>query len=110
MKGHLHLLEDLDHIFKLTDESGLWVSGYWVLSETEVAMAKKLFLHKSKAERSFWGGDIQRIVPASEYAEMAAKHNTDPAGRWAILVLPNLAGKGALWEGADHAMAYKGFV
>lgn len=107
MRGHLHLLERLDHVFKLPDGSGNWASGYWQLNELDRTVVRKLFLHKKKAERSFWGGDVLTVVPAFEFAEMAAQHATDPAGRWVLIVRPASDCRGAEWQGADHAMAYK---
>ena len=107
MRGHLHLLERLDHVFKFLDGSGNWASGYWQLDEIERRSVRKLFLHKTKAERSFWGGDVLHVVPATEFAEMAARHATDPAGRWLLIVRPSPEARNIEWEGSSHAMAYK---
>jgi hypothetical protein len=110
LRGHLHLIEKKDHLFALRDGSGLWASGYWKLSESERGLVRKLFLHRTKSTASHWGGDVVRVVPAIEYAEMAAKHDTQPDDRWVLIVQPTVAGKGTAWEGDDWSMAYKSFV
>lgn len=110
MKGRLHLIEKLDHVFKLNDGSGHWVSGYWQLDAGERANVRKLFLHKAKADHSFWGGEVLGVAPAADFAAMARKHNTDPEGRWVLIVRPLAECRGADWEGPDHPMAYKALV
>ncbi len=110
MKGNLHLLERLDHVFRLDDGSGHWASGYWQLDEIERTAVRKLFLHKKKADRSFWGGDVVEVLPAIEFEAMARKHDTDPEGRWVLIVNPSPDCRGAEWEGQDYAMAYKSLV
>jgi hypothetical protein len=107
MNGHLHLIEKLDHVFPLKDGSGLWASGYWELTDSERAQIRRVFLHRRKAEPSHWGGEVLRVVPANEFGEKAAQHDTDPEGRWVLVVRPTPDGKGADWEGAAHSMAYK---
>jgi hypothetical protein len=109
-RGHLHLIEKLDHVFLLKDGSGLWASGYWKLSESERSLVRKLFLHRTKAESSHWGGNVLRVVPAIEFVDMAAKHDTQPDDRWVLIVQPTAEGKGSAWEGSDWSMAYKSFV
>lgn len=110
MDGRLHLIERLDHVFPLKDGSGLWVSGYWELSDFERETVKRVFLHETKGNRSHWGGDVQRVVPASDFADMARRHATDPAGRWVLIVRPDAAAREIPWEGASHSMAYKSLV
>jgi hypothetical protein len=107
LNGHLHLIEKLDHVFPLNDGSGPWASGYWELSESERTLIRKVFLHRRKADPSHWGGDVVRIVPAIEFAEKAAAHDTTPGDRWMLVVRPTNEAKGAPWEGAAHSMAYK---
>lgn len=110
MKGHLHLIEKLDHVFRLNDGSGNWASGYWDLHASERAAVRKLFLHKTKAQSSFWGGEVVMVLPAAEFAEQAKRHDTDPDGRWVLIVRPAPECRGAPWEGKDFAMAYKSLV
>lgn len=111
MRGHLHLIERLNHVFPLKDQdAGLWASGYWELSDEERTLAKRLFLHSSKADQSHWGGAVQRVVPATDFAGMASKHSTDPSGRWVFVVRPEFCAKGVPWEGQRHSMAYKSLV
>lgn len=110
MKGRLHLIEKLDHVFRLKDGSGLWASGYWELSEEERAHTKQIYLHATKATLSHFGGDVVEMRPATDYAEMALRHSTDPHGRWVFILRPSTEFKGVAWEGADHSMAYKSLV
>ena len=108
MQGNLHPIERLDHVTRLPD--GRWITGYWELSDAERAATKQVFLHRAKAEPAHWGGDVLEALPASGFAELALKHFTDPVGRWVLVVRPRLGAKGARWEGADYAMAYKSLV
>jgi hypothetical protein len=105
MQGRLHLIERLDHVTRLPD--GRWITGYWELSETERAAAKQVFLHRAKAEPAHWGGEILEVLPAAGFAELARKHDSNPVGRWVLVVRPLLDAKGARWEGPNHVMAYK---
>jgi hypothetical protein len=50
------------------------------------------------------------VRPAAQFADLAARHATDLAGRWVLIVIPDQAAKGAAWQGADHQMAYKSLV
>ena len=110
MEGRLHLIEKLDHVFRLKDGSGLWASGYWELGDAERVNVRRLYLHQTKSDLSYWGGDVQRVLPAEQFADMARKHATEPSGRWVLVVLPDPAAKGVAWEGARHSMAYKSMV
>ena len=94
-------------MFTLKDGSGLWASGYWELTENERKVIRRVFLHRKKADPSHWGGDVLRIVPAAEFAAIAARHATEPVDRWVLIVRPTMDGKGVAWEGVTHAMAYK---
>lgn len=108
MRGDLHLIERLDQVTRLPD--GRWISGYWELTEGERAAVRRVFLHKTKADRSHFGGGVSDILPAVNFSELAAGHKTDPAGRWVLVVVPDQQCKDAAWEGADYAMAYKALV
>ncbi len=107
MKGRLHLLERLDHVFPLNDGSGLWASGYWELSEEERLKTKSLFLHREKAKRSHFGGDVIEIRPAADFAEKALQHDSPTEGRWVLIVRATKEGKGVAWEGESHVRVYK---
>jgi hypothetical protein len=108
LRGDLHLTERMDHVSRLRD--GRWISGYWELSDLERSTVRRLFLHRTKAEPAHWGGAVVGVRPAAEFADLAARHDTDPAGRWVLIVIPDKAAKGAAWQGADHQMAYKSLV
>lgn len=107
-RGDLHLIERLDHVVRLPD--GRWLSGYWELSEAERIVVRRVYLHRTKADAAHFGGEVLRVLPASEFAELAHRHDTDPGGRWVLIVRPDLNAKGTRWEGADRAMAYKSLV
>lgn len=100
----------MDHVFPLKDGTGLWATGYWELSDYEREMIKHVFLHKTKAMSSHWGGEVREIVAASKFAEKAKEHLTDPAGRWVLIVQPDSSARDVAWEGASHSMAYKSLV
>lgn len=108
LRGDLHLIEKLDHVSRLGD--GRWISGYWELSEIERYVVKNVFLHREKALPAHWGGAVVAVLPASDFAELAQKHRTDPAGRWVLVVIPDMAAKGVAWQGSNHQMAYKALV
>ena len=108
LRGDLHLIERLDHVSRLKD--GRWISGYWELSDIERSAVKRVFLHRTKSEPAHWGGSVVEVRPATEFAELTARHNTDPIGRWVLVVVPDIAAKGAPWMGTDHQMAYKSLV
>lgn len=110
MQGRLHLLERLDHVFPLKDGSRLWASGYWELTVSERGTVKQVFLHRSKAEKSHWGGEVTDVVPALQFAAMAERHATDVTGRWVLIVKPDASARDVAWEGQRHAMAYKSLV
>lgn len=108
LRGDLHLIERLDHVSRLKD--GRWLSGYWELSEFERSAVRRVFLHRTKAEPAHWGGTVVDLLPASDFIELAKKHETDPAGRWVLVVVPDISAKGVTWQGADYQMAYKSLV
>jgi hypothetical protein len=108
LRGDLHLIERLDHVSRLRD--GRWISGYWELSDFERSAVKRVFLHRTKAEPAHWGGTVVDVLPASDFSELATKHETNPAGRWVLVVMPDKAAKHAPWRGVDHQMAYKSLV
>lgn len=110
LRGDLHLIERLDHISRLKE--GRWISGYcyWELSEFERSAVRRVFLHRTKAEPAHWGGSVVDVLPAADFCELATKHETDPAGRWVLVVIPDIAAKGVPWQGADHQMGYKSLV
>jgi hypothetical protein len=108
LRGDLHLIERLNHVSRLQD--GRWISGYWELSDLERSAVRRLFLHRTKAESAHFGGTVVDVRPAAEFADLAARHATDLAGRWVLIVIPDQAAKGAAWQGADHQMAYKSLV
>lgn len=108
LRGDLHLIERLDHVARLPD--GTWLSGYWELTDAERLAVRRVFLHRSKAAPAHFGGAVLRVLPAAEFAEWAARHDTDPAGRWVLILQPERTAKGAAWQGASHAMAYKSLV
>lgn len=110
MKGRLHLIEKLDHVFKLKDGSGRWASGYWELSPEERQSIREVFLHATKGNPSHFGGLVEEIVPASDFPEEVRRHTTDPVGRWVLILRPSVEYKGVPWEGADYGMAYKSLV
>lgn len=106
--GDLHLIERLDHVARLPD--GTWLSGYWELTEAERQAVRRVYLHRSKAEPAHFGGAVLRVLPASEFAEWAARHETDSADRWVLILQPDRDAKGVAWQGASHVMAYKSLV
>lgn len=110
MKGRMHLIEKLDHVFKLKDGSGRWASGYWELTKEERLNIREVFLHATKATPSHFGGLVEEIVPADSFPNEAHRHSTNPEGRWVLLLRPSTGHKGVAWEGVDHTMAYKSLV
>jgi hypothetical protein len=107
-RGDLHLIKRKEHVTRLPD--GTWVSGYWELSDFERSPAKRVYLHRTKADPAHFGGDVLGIVPASDFADLAARHATPTEGRCVLVVQPDARAKGAGWEGADYQMAYKSIV
>lgn len=108
LRGDLHLIERLDHVSRLKE--GRWISGYWELSELERSAARRVFLHRTKAALAHWGGTVVAVLPASDFEALAREHDTDPAGRWLLVVIPDKAAKEMPWQGANHQMAYKSLV
>jgi hypothetical protein len=110
VKGRLHLIEKLDHVFKLQDGSGLWASGYWELTADERSQVREVFLHATKSKPSRFGGRVVETRSASDFPDQARRHSTDPEGRWVFILNASAEYKGLEWEGADYAMAYKSLV
>lgn len=108
VRGDLHLIEKLNHVTRLPD--GTWLSGYWKLSDFERSAVRRVYLHKTKADKAHFGGEVIRVFPATEVADLASRHDTDPTGRWVLVVRPEVGAKDAVWRGAYHAMAYKSLV
>lgn len=76
----IHLVENLNNFVKL--KANLWESGWWPVQENEAArlVGGKIYFHKDRQERSFYGGDITgyRVVQDGEYRGLIVfefKHN-----------------------------------
>ncbi|MCJ2068133.1 hypothetical protein MKK75_04790 [Methylobacterium sp. J-030] len=78
-------------------------SGYWKISEADAQalIGGWVYLHERKAEPSGFGGRVTKIEPtASDY---------DGTGRRYGLVFEACReGRGQVWRGAGHPMAWTG--
>jgi hypothetical protein len=76
----------------------------------ERVAVRRVYLHRTKSDPAHFGGLVPRIEPAAHFAALAARHETDPMGRWVLILRPDAGAKGAAWEGARHPMACKSLV
>jgi len=60
-------------------------SGYWDLTDAERPLVRRVFLHRTKAERSHFGGEVVRIFSASEDPELDAQRQPELADRWVLV-------------------------
>lgn len=95
-RGRLHLHKVID--------SPDYESGNWPVSEAEASelVGGMIYLHETKAERSYFGGRINSF---------RAIVTDDPNPFRIVFRLTALPeGKGASWKGAGHGMASKSGV
>ncbi len=102
MTARIHFIcHDSQHVTKTQFPE--FESGYWRVSETDAKrlVGGKLYLHETKREASYFGGDIlsYRLVTGPEYH-----------GTIVFTVRSTRDGRGAAWEGKDHDMAWNGEI
>ena len=77
-------------------------SGFWAIPEAEARalVGGILYLHQTKAEPSYFGGEVLRY-------RVAGPDELLP-GRIVFTVLSQHQGRSMAWEGASHGMAWDG--
>ncbi len=75
-------------------------SGFWDIPEAQARalVGGMLYLHQTKAERSYFGGQVLRYRVAGPDEVMP--------GRIVFTALSQQEGKDMAWEGASHGMAW----
>jgi hypothetical protein len=86
---------------RIDKENNLWSTGNWDigLSDAEKLVGGMVFLHETKSQRSYFGGCIVSFEKVDE-PSLAREERV-------AFVFRNLEeGKGQVWRGQDHAMAW----
>jgi len=94
---HFICKED-DHLHRVTADGG-YDSGNWFVTaaDADALIGGMIFLHRTKADRSYFGGKIKSARPIT---------NESGSPCFVFRFTPSQEGKNAPWRGANHTRAW----